>query len=124
MLVVICLSFVGLLYATTDECEPCEEGDPNCGGEPGEDSVTFADRNKEEYKYSVETEKERMYLTKNNNDGETKVSTNKLTQVRSGNECGFISWDATTGIIISDSGGEYAVRNPLIDKSSPEYAAY
>ena len=41
MLVVICLSFVGLLYATTDECEPCEEGDPNCGGEPGEDSVTL-----------------------------------------------------------------------------------
>ena len=87
-------------------------------------SVTFADRNKEEYKYSVETEKERMYLTKNNNEGKTKVSTNKLTQVRSGNECGFISWDATSGIIISDSGGEYAVRNPLIDKSSPEYAAY
>ena len=41
MLVVICLSFVGLLYATTDECEPCKEGDPNCGGEPGEDNMSM-----------------------------------------------------------------------------------
>ncbi len=29
--------------------------------------------------------------------------------------------DATSGMIISDSGGEYAVRNPLYDKDSPEY---
>lgn len=47
-----------------------------------------------------------------------------MIQLKSGKECGFISWDATTGIIISDSGGEYAVRNPLIDKFSPEYDAY
>ena len=87
-------------------------------------SVTFVDGNKEEYKYSTETDKKRTYLTKNTKEGETKVSANKLTQVRSGNESGFISWDATTGIIISDSGGEYSVRNPLIDKFSPEYDAY
>lgn len=87
-------------------------------------SITFVDGNKEEYKYSAETDKKRVYLIKNNKKGETKVATNKLTQVRSGNESGFISWDATTGIIISDSGGEYAVRNPLIDKFSPEYDAY
>lgn len=87
-------------------------------------SITFVDGNKEEYKYSAETDKKRVYLIKNNKKGETKVATNKLTQVRSGNESGFISWDATTGIIISDSGGEYEVRNPLIDKFSPEYDAY
>ena len=87
-------------------------------------SVTFVDGNKEEYKYSTETDKKRTYLTKNTKEGETKVSANKLIQVRSGNESGFISWDATTGIIISDSGGEYAVRNPLIDKFSPEYDTY
>ena len=42
MLAVICLSFAGLVYAT-DECErePCEEGDPNCGGEPGGDSMSM-----------------------------------------------------------------------------------
>lgn len=40
MLAVICLSLVGLVYAT-DECEPCEEGDPNCGGEPGGDSMSM-----------------------------------------------------------------------------------
>ena len=87
-------------------------------------SITFVDGNREEYKYSAEAGKKRAYLTKNNKEGETKVPTNKLTQVRSGNESGFISWDATTGIIISDSGGEYSVRNPLIDKFSPEYDAY
>lgn len=87
-------------------------------------SVTFVDGNKEEYKYSTETGKKRTYLTKNNKEAETTVSSNKLIQVKSGKECGFISWDATTGIIISDSGGEYAVRNPLIDKFSPEYDAY
>lgn len=87
-------------------------------------SITFVDGNKEEYKYLAEADKKRTYLTKNSKEGETKVSANKLTQVRSGNESGFISWDATTGIIISDSGGEYAVRNPLIDKFSPEYDAY
>ena len=87
-------------------------------------SVTFVDGNKEEYKYSTETDKKRTYLTKNTKEGETKVSANKLIQVRCGNESGFISWDATTGIIISDSGGEYAVRNPLIDKFSPEYDTY
>lgn len=42
MLAVICLSFAGLAYATTDECEePCEEGDTNCGGEPGGDSMSM-----------------------------------------------------------------------------------
>ena len=41
MLAVICLSFAGLVYATTDECEPCEEGDPNCGGKPGGDSMSM-----------------------------------------------------------------------------------
>ena len=87
-------------------------------------SITFVDGNREEYKYLAEADKKRTYLTKNSKEGETKVSANKLTQVRSGNESGFISWDATTGIIISDSGGEYAVRNPLIDKFSPEYDAY
>ena len=40
MLAVICLFFAGLVYAT-DECEPCEEGDPNCGGEPGGDSMSM-----------------------------------------------------------------------------------
>lgn len=41
MLAVICLFFAGLVYAT-DECEePCEEGDPNCGGEPGGDSMSI-----------------------------------------------------------------------------------
>lgn len=41
LLAIFCLSFVGLVYATTDECEPCEEGDPSCGGEPGGDSMSM-----------------------------------------------------------------------------------
>ena len=41
LLAIFCLSFAGLAYATTDECEPCEEGDPNCGGEPGGDSMSM-----------------------------------------------------------------------------------
>ena len=41
LLAIFCLSFAGLAYPTTDECEPCEEGDPNCGGEPGGDSMSM-----------------------------------------------------------------------------------
>ena len=40
LLAIFCLSFAGLAYATTDECEPCEEGDPNCSGDPGGDSMS------------------------------------------------------------------------------------
>lgn len=42
LLAIFCLSYVGLVYATASECEePCEEGDTNCGGEPGGDSMSM-----------------------------------------------------------------------------------
>ena len=41
LLSIFCISFVGLVYAITDECEPCEEGDTSCGGEPGGDSMSM-----------------------------------------------------------------------------------
>lgn len=85
-------------------------------------SITFTDGSKEEYEYSAEpSNKYREYLTRKNESRPIKVPTNKLVQtiVEKTNK-GFIEWDATTGLIISDSGGEYAVRNPLFDKYNPE----
>ena len=41
LLAIFCLSFAGFVYATTDECEPCEEGDTSCGGEPGGDTMSI-----------------------------------------------------------------------------------
>ena len=49
------------------------------------------------------------------------VPINKFEQKIGEDNKGFIEWDATTGIIVSDSGGEYAVRNPIFDKYSSEY---
>ena len=49
------------------------------------------------------------------------VPINKFEQKIGEDNKGFIEWDATTGIIVEDSGGEYAVRNPIFDKHSPEY---
>ena len=34
---------------------------------------------------------------------------------------GYIEWDASTGVVVSDSGGEYAVYNPIRDKFNVEY---
>lgn len=87
-------------------------------------SITFADGKKEEYKYSAETNKKgRNILTKNETDKvSVNVSINKFEQKFGEDNKGFIEWDATTGIIVSDSSGEYAVRNPIFDKHSTEYA--
>ena len=38
------LSILGLflspLVLMADDCKPCEEGEPNCGGNPGSDSMS------------------------------------------------------------------------------------
>ena len=86
-------------------------------------SITFADNSKEEYKYSTHANRKiRNILTKKGEQTSVKVSVNRFEQKIRENNNGFIEWDATTGIIISDSGGGYAVRNPMFDKLSSEYA--
>lgn len=86
-------------------------------------SITFADGKRETYKYSAEAgKKDKKILTRNENEKPSvSVSINKIEQQTGDMNNGFIEWDATTGIIVSDSGGEYAVRNPIFDKHSPEY---
>lgn len=86
-------------------------------------SITFADGKKENYKYSAEAKKKnRNILTKNESEKPSaSVSINRFEQQTGEVSNGFIEWDATTGIIVEDSGGEYAVRNPIFDKHSPEY---
>ena len=86
-------------------------------------SITFTDGKKESYKYTAETgKKNKKILTKNENATPcASVSINKIEQQTGSENNGFIEWDATTGIIVSDNGGEYAVRNPIFDKHSPEY---
>ena len=69
-----------------------------------------------------EGKKDKKILTRNENEKPSvSVSINKIEQQTGDVNNGFIEWDATTGIIVSDSGGEYAVRNPIFDKHSPEY---
>ena len=51
----------------------------------------------------------------------TKIPANRFEQKTGNNNNGFIEWDATTGIIVSDSGGIYSIRNPIFDKQSIEY---
>ena len=86
-------------------------------------SITFADGKKEVYKYSAESgKKNRNILIRNDHEKPSaSVSINKFEQQTGEVNNGFIEWDATTGIIVADSGGEYAVRNPIFDKYSPEY---
>lgn len=78
---------------------------------------------KENYKYSAEAKKKnRNILIKNETEKPSaSVSINRFEQQTGEVSNGFIEWDATTGIIVEDSGGEYAVRNPIFDKHSPEY---
>lgn len=86
-------------------------------------SITFADGKKENYKYSAEAKKKNRNILTKKEEGEmsANVPINKFEQKIGEDNKGFIEWDATTGIIVSDSGGEYAVRNPIFDKHSPEY---
>lgn len=93
------------------------------GGLKSVASIVFPDGSKEEYEYSSEPSyKHRKYLTKKNVVRSVGVPTNKLVQTTGEKtDKAFIEWDAMTGLIISDSGGEYAIRNPLFDKYNLEY---
>lgn len=90
-------------------------------------SITFADGKKEEYKYSAETNKKsRAILVKREKNEEERiyqdVNLNEIEQrIEGHSECEYIKWDAITGIIVSDSAGNYAIRNPLFDKYNPEW---
>ena len=86
-------------------------------------SITFEDGETEEYKYSAETrQKGREILTyKEDENAYTKIPVNKFERKIGKDNKGFIKWDATTGIIVSDSGGIYAIRNPMFDKHNLEY---
>ena len=93
------------------------------GGLKSVASIVFPDGSKEEYEYSSEPSyKHRKYLTKKNVVRSVGVPTNKLVQTTGEKtDKAFIEWNAMTGLIISDSGGEYAIRNPLFDKYNLEY---
>ena len=111
------------LFITYSECNTLAEDGITKQGKllKSISSITFADGKKENYKYSAESnKKDRNILTKN---GQVfaNVSINKFEQRIGEDNKGFIEWDAGTGIIVSDSGGEYAVRNPIFDKYSTEY---
>ena len=87
-------------------------------------SIKFTDGECLEYTYKAcDEKKNRQCLAKDERESVgLKVIANRVEQVnKNSGLTGYIEWDATTGMIISDSGGEYAVRNPLYDKDSPEY---
>ncbi len=87
-------------------------------------SIKFADGECYEYAYKAcDEKKSRQCLAKDERESiQLKVIANRLEQVnKNSGLTGYIEWDATTGMIISDSGGEYSVRNPLYDKNSSEY---
>ena len=113
------------LFITYSECDTFAEDGITKQGKllKSVSSITFADGHKEEYRYSAEAQKKnRNILTKNETEkASVNVSINKFEQKIGQDNKGFIEWDATTGIIVSDSGGEYAARNPIFDKYSTEY---
>ena len=113
------------LFITYGKCDTFAEDGTTKQGDllKSISSIAFADGKKEEYKYSAEAKKKnRKILTKKEAErASANVSINKFEQKTREDNNGFIEWDATTGIIVSDSGGEYAVRNPIFDKYSTEY---
>ena len=88
-------------------------------------SIRYPDNREDRYEYTAESEKkERKYLTRDDEEYSARVSVNRITQKSSGGNEGYIEWDASTGLIMSDSGGEYAIRNPLFDNMHPEKDEY
>ena len=113
------------LFITYSECDTFAEDGITKQGKllKSISSITFADGKKEEYRYSAEAKKKNRNILTKKEEGEmsANVPINKFEQKIGEDNKGFIEWDATTGIIVSDSGGEYAVRNPIFDKYSSEY---
>lgn len=113
------------LFITYSECNTLAEDGITKQGKllKSISSITFADGKKEEYRYSAEAKKKNRNILTKKEEGEmsANVPINKFEQKIGEDNKGFIEWDATTGIIVSDSGGEYAVRNPIFDKYSSEY---
>lgn len=83
-------------------------------------SITFLDGRNETYQYKHETRKRRNYLTKGGKEGNAEVPVNKFLQKNGDGGEGFIEWDAESGLIMSDSGGEYKVCNTLFDTRNPD----
>lgn len=86
-------------------------------------SLKFTDGKTEKYNYCALPEKiDRRVLDKNGGELKVKVFANRFEQsINNGESVGSIEWDASTGMIIADSGGNYAVRNPMLDRCSGEY---
>ena len=83
-------------------------------------SITFLDGRNETYQYKHEARKRRNYLTKGGKEGNAEVFVNKFLQKNGDGGEGFIEWDAESGLIMSDSGGEYKVCNTLFDTRNPD----
>lgn len=83
-------------------------------------SITFLDGRNETYQYKHEARKRRNYLTKGGKEGNAEVPVNKFLQKNGDGGEGFIEWDAESGLIMSDSGGEYKVCNTLFDTRNPD----
>lgn len=86
-------------------------------------SIMFIDGTKEEYRYTAEKIKKNRTILTRNGEIKEKVLVNRLESKVNNTTKGFIEWDAETGIIISDAGGDYSIRNPLLDKINTEYNA-
>ena len=75
----------------------------------------------EEFSYAAVDGRPRKVTRRNWEESSTGcVPLNRLVRKVSGNES-WLEWDAGTGIIVADSGGEYAVMNPAWDRRHPEY---
>ena len=96
------------LFITYSECNTLAEDGITKQGKllKSISSITFADGKKEEYRYSAEAKKKNRNILTKKEEGEmsANVPINKFEQKIGEDNKGFIEWDATTGIIVSDSG--------------------
>ena len=83
-------------------------------------SITFLDGRRETYLYRGEGRKTRKAMARGGKEASAEVTVNRFLQKLGEGGEGFIDWDAESGLIMSDSGGEYEICNPLFDLRNPD----
>lgn len=107
---------------TYDECNTFAEDGKTKQGKlfKAISAIIFSDGRKEEYKYIASENKTSRKVLSGEKETVINVSTNRLNQYINKDNKGFIEWDASTGIIISDSCGIYSIDNRLFDMYNPK----
>lgn len=84
--------------------------------------IKYTDGSVEKYTYHSEANCSRVCLFANQQECEIKnIPSNILEKIKNNRDSGCLRWDAITGMIISDSGGQYSIYNPFVDKLNPDF---